>query len=155
MKRIATICVVGAVLLCMGCGRDVAPGLTVLEGMRDHDLVFRGRVLEVGESPGFWSGLFAARQEVVYKTIDIYKGRLPPDTDQARVAHVLVGGGPTEDRNVPRLDPRVIAPGREVVIFAATEFAKEKGVFVSGDDPIGVLFIDGRNLTTPSRLHAP
>ncbi|HDZ20769.1 hypothetical protein LCGC14_0525320 [marine sediment metagenome] len=155
MRRIAAICVVGAVLLCVGCGRSVAPGLTVLEGMRDHDLVFRGRVLEVGESPGYWSGILAARQEVIYKIIDIYKGQLPLDTDQVRVAHILVGSGPTEDRNVPQLDPGVIGPGREAVIFAATDFANEKGIFVFGDDPIGVLFIDGRNLTTPSRLHAP
>ena len=73
-----------------------------------------------------------------------------PESGHLWVNHVIVGGGPCEDRKVPRLRPDLFVRGREVVLFAQKDFpGLEKGVYVSGDDPLGVLFVEGEHLFVP------
>lgn len=118
----------------------MGPDVRTLEAVKGHDVVLRAKVVEVARSPGFWSGTFAAVQEVRYDVLEVYKGPAALAGGQAKVGHVLVGHGPAEDTK-PGLNPALVRPGAEVVLFAKESFpGLEKGLYVCGDDPMGIGF---------------
>ena len=130
----------GILILAMGGCSQNDQDMSILEGLKSHDCVLRARVVEVGVSPGYWSGLIVAVQKVKYEIIDVYKGQDLIDGKQVWVSHVLVGGGPVED-DTPRLCPRLFVPGIEVVLFIRKSFpGLGDGIYVVGDDSIGILF---------------
>lgn len=77
-------------------------------------VVFRGKVVSVGKSPGFWSGTIAATQEVTYQVLETYKGKVEGDT--VTVSFYLVHGARLSDAQ-PRLNPGFFAEGTEHVVF--------------------------------------
>lgn len=85
-------------------------------------VVFRGKVVSVGKSPGIWSGTIAAMQEVTYQVLETYKGKVEGDT--VTVSFYLVAGARLCDAQ-PRLHPGFFAEGAEHVVFAQ---AREKGL---------------------------
>ena len=118
-----------------GCGTCSRPSLDTLAAVKSHDLVFRGRVLRVGEPPGYFSGLFLAYQVVDYQVLEVYKGS--PGGDQVSIFHVIIGNGSSERRTPPGLDPAGVSKGRELLIFAQGEVGGGR-FMVYGDDPLGV-----------------
>ena len=116
----------------------------VLEAVKRHDAAFRARIVEVGDSPGFGSGYLVARQSVKYTVLEVYYGTLVSKGDEVDVQHVIVGGGPAEDSKQPKLNPALMRPGREVILLVYGKFPGcGKGLYVSGDDPAGVIFLNG------------
>ena len=129
------------ILAMNGCSQSV-PNMSILEGIKSHDCVVRAKIVEVGVSDGFWSGLFTAVQKVKYEILDVYKGQDIIVGKQVWVSHVLVGGGPVEDDyDKPGLRPSLFVPGIEVVLFLDKSFpGLSDSFYVAGDDSVGILF---------------
>jgi len=129
-----------------GCAGDVK-GLDILKAVKSHDVVVRAKVVEVGPSDGFWSGIFVSRQDVKYDVLEVYKGPKDLAGKQITVSHALVGGGPTED-TTPRLKPWLFKPSTEVVLFLCSDetFQSEAAdYFVCGGQTDDMMFVrDGR-----------
>jgi len=126
--------------LAMNPRPDLSP-IDVLEAVKEHDTAFRARIVEVGRAPGFWSGPIAARQAVRYKVLQVYFGALVAEGAQVEVQHIIVGGGPAEDPREPRLNPLLIKPDREVILFAQDHFpGLTDAVYVCGDEPASMIF---------------
>lgn len=106
-----------------------------LEGFASHEFVFKARILEVGDPPGFDSGFIAAVQHVKYKVLESYKGDLVPDS-KADVSHWIIGNGFVEDASICGLRKDLIYQNRDVVLFANRN---KNGIYVSGSDPLGVV----------------
>jgi hypothetical protein len=85
-------------------------------------VVFVGRVVAVGPSPGVYSGVVVTRQSVIYDIEEVWKGRAP--APRVVVSHVLAEE-PTLDPAEPRLNPAVWRVGARLVI--ASDFVTEKG----------------------------
>lgn len=91
------------------------PKEVLAELIGSSTLVFRGKVVGVGKSPGFWSGTIAATQDVKYQVVETFKGQAP--SERATVAFLLVHGARLSDAE-PRLLPSFFAEGAEHVVFA-------------------------------------
>jgi hypothetical protein len=142
MKRLGLLAMAAVAVSCVGCWPQ-GPKLDVLEDVRDHDIVFRAEVDYVHKSPGHWSTTNVAMQDVTYVVTDMYKGPMLQLGKPVIVHHILAGGGPAEDDDFPQLDPKLIKPGREVILFAQMRFPGLKdGLYVLGHDPTGVVFLN-------------
>ncbi|MHC4958683.1 MAG: hypothetical protein ACYTGN_09925 [Planctomycetota bacterium] len=80
------------------------------------DLVFVGRVVHVGRSPGVYSGVIVAWQKVLYEVEEVWKGR--PPADRLVIRHVLAEA-PTIDPTAPRLNPAIWREGARLVVAAS------------------------------------
>ena len=87
------------------------------------ELVFVGRVIHVGRSPGVYSGVVVAWQEVFYQVEEVWKGRAPGD--RLVVVRHLLAEAPTIDPTAPRLNPAIWREGARLVVAAS--FAGGKG----------------------------
>ena len=142
MKRFGLIALAAMLLVTVGCEQQ-GPKLAVLEDVRDHDIVFRAEIDYVHMTPGHWSKTTVAVQDVTYIVTDMYKGPMLPLGKPVIVHHILAGGGPAEDDDVPQLDPDLMRPGREVILFAQMQFPGIRdGLYVLGHDPTGVVFLN-------------
>ncbi|MBI3843954.1 MAG: alpha-L-fucosidase [Planctomycetes bacterium] len=88
------------------------------EQLADSDVVFVGKVLEVGPSPGFgvsgWAG--PAWQPVLYEVEDTWKGRLPQKF--VVVSYPLWDESPLVRMDPIRLNPQVWRRGAERIVWA-------------------------------------
>jgi hypothetical protein len=150
MNRLLYVALLLAAASSTGCQTDAQtaclPGPTVLavvSAVKAHDAVARCEVLEVGKSPGFWSGAYPAPQIVRYRVLEVYAGRLDALPSQGvDVTHVVVGKGRIEDTE-PRLNPKMVRPGRQMILFLRRDpQGFGKGWFVFGDDPFGAVPLD-------------
>ena len=79
-------------------------------------VVFRGRVLAVGRSPGFSSGVVVVTQPVLYEVLETLRGG--PLEARVVVRHLLAGGA-MEDPSTLRLHPAIFREGAELVVAAS------------------------------------
>ena len=105
--------------------RSIAYDASELPTFRTADRAIYGRIVEVGPSPGIWSGTVATYQPVVFEVI-----RRLDDPDRAggprgwpspgtRVTIWFgIVGPPDCDRSEPRLDPRIYRVGAAGVVAA-------------------------------------
>ncbi len=144
MRGCCMLLLMGILMACDSSVSIVA-GTALLDGVKDAEIVVRAEILEVQPSVGFWSGYLAGTQRVTYRAIRVYKGQVA-EGEELAVDHILVGGAPAEDGE-PRLRPDLFLPGRQAILFIRTEFpGLGKGLYVVGDDPVGVLFVRGKDL---------
>ncbi len=103
--------------------------------------------MEVGNPPGYWSGVSVACQPVKYRVIEVYKGDFSAG-DEILLYHVLVGGGRTEHEAEARLNENLVKPGVEVVVFASNGFPGMSGgnFVVGGRSADNLLFVRGEDL---------
>ncbi len=133
------------VLVACDSSVSAATGTALLDGVKDSEIVVHAEVREVGPSLGFWSGFMPALQRVTYGVVRVYKGEVA-EGEELAVDHILVGSEPAAD-DEPRLRPDLFQPGRQVVLFIQTEYpGLQKGLYVVGDKPVGVLFVRGEDL---------
>jgi len=81
------------------------------------ELVFVGRVVHVGRSPGVYSGTVMVWQEVLYQVEEVWKGRAP--ADRRLVVRHLLAEAPTIDPTAPRLNPAIWREGARLVVAAS------------------------------------
>jgi len=141
------------VLLAMNGAEPTEVGdLELLNCVRTHEVVIRAKVVEVGVSPGWWSGAFISVQRVRYVAVEVIKGDATMNSRQITVNHVLVGNGPWEDRE-PGLRQDLLKPDVEVVLFGSASFLeKGEGIFVVGDDRFGIMLVRDGRLLVPAAL---
>lgn len=89
------------------------------EGLADRDwpdgtVAFVGEVVEVGRSPGVWSGILAVFQRVHYRVVERLRGDLP-ESDVV-VQHPIVGP-PTTEKDDPRLSSAIWCEGARLVVI--------------------------------------
>lgn len=90
------------------------------------DVVFRGRIIAVGRSPGFFSGIVKAYQPVTYDIVELLKGQYAYSS--VTVFHLLVGGAPTEEPGEPVLRRSMFRRNRRLVIGAKLVSAPTSGL---------------------------
>lgn len=83
--------------------------------IRNSDLVFIGRVVLVGPSPGGWSGVVLQHQFVVYAVRDIVKGKW--EYKVIRVYHVISYDGPVE-AGKPEVSSEIFKTRNLLIVFA-------------------------------------
>lgn len=81
----------------------------------DADMVIIGKVIEVGKSPGFWSGIVPAVQTVTYSVVGVLRGECKED--KITVEHILVCGSATSDPEKPELSPKVFRKDAYLIVF--------------------------------------
>jgi hypothetical protein len=118
-------------------------------------LVALGEVITVGPKMGFWSGQFAAFQEVHYYVIQVLKGSLGPG--EIVVKHPVVKNSETADLLVPQLSPRLFFKGNRVLLFldeiTAQDLSKDdvclvQAQFKAFDEHFGVVLAPPELLET-------
>lgn len=80
------------------------------------EVVFVGKIRDVGEAPGTWSTYYPAMQTVVYEVEEVWKGRL--EADEVSVDHVLVYGSALSGNSAGGLDPALFTPSERLIVFA-------------------------------------
>ena len=137
--RLCLLIAVGASLMFgLGCARDDLH-VEIVEVMAESDYAFRGVVVEVGESNGFWTDFLTGMQPVVFELTDVYRGDLAVG-ETLTVTYILVDFDVLTDREEPRLRDDLFAPGQEVVVFANEKYASypngpfEKMTYFVGED---------------------
>ena len=80
-------------------------------------LAFVGTIVEVGPSPGYWSGRLTAYQEVRYRVTAVTAGPVTVG-DEVTVLHPLVTGTPTVEPDTPALRAALFHPDAELAVTA-------------------------------------
>lgn len=88
----------------------------ITEALATSDLVFVGRVVHVGVSPGVWCGIAVTTQGVLYRVEKVLRGRAP--ADEVVVHHLLVGP-PATEATEPRLSEAIWHEGAQMVVAAS------------------------------------
>lgn len=123
------------------------------EAIDTANIIMVGEIVEVGPPPAFWSGLFAAYQDVRYKVIDVFKGTLP--TKEVLVAHPVVHNSVTADKSHPGLSPALFSVGNRLIIllgerpiaYKTKEKAQNGKVFYkTGNENLDVLIASEENI---------
>jgi hypothetical protein len=110
MKIFLTIC-----LLCGMVLRADTSQQKLQERAANADFVLVVEVKHVGASPGFWSGLLAASQQVTFKVIKVLKGTL--NEAEVQVEYYLVKNDELVDVEKPRLSPELFKAGNKLIVF--------------------------------------
>ncbi|MFC1716866.1 hypothetical protein ACFL6S_24580 [Candidatus Poribacteria bacterium] len=79
-------------------------------------VVFRGRVVEVGDPPNFWSGTLEVYQKVIYDVVEVQSGSLADS--RIEVYHLIIRGSPDVEPGSPRLAASLFAVGNELIVRA-------------------------------------
>lgn len=113
-----------------GGPRSIALDDAAVQRLRAADRCVLGRIVEIGPSPGVWSGIAATFQPVVLQVerrLDAGGRGWPQAGDRFPVWFGIVGA-PDCDPSYPRLDPRIYRVGARGVVGA------EFGAVVQGDE---------------------
>jgi hypothetical protein len=113
-----------------GGPRTIALDAVAVERLRKADRLVLGKIVEVGPSPGVWSGIVATYQPIVLEVerrLDDSGRGWPQPGDRFPVWFGIVGP-PDCDPSYPRLDPRIYRIGARGVVGA------EFGAVVLGDE---------------------
>jgi len=98
------------------------PEMKLLQRLSAADVVFVGKPVRLGASPGAWSGRYTSYQEVEYSvTRWLKKHAADAGTERIVVLHVLVQGARTADPEAPRLDASLFATDRSLLVLAKVE----------------------------------
>ena len=96
--------------------------------------VFVGTLVEVGPSPGAWSGLVLSAQRLDLQVDEVLRGEVPPG--RLSVYQVLVELSPLAQRDPPRLADHYTQVGqRYVVLLGAPD---RSGRQLSASDTVGL-----------------
>jgi hypothetical protein len=93
------------------------------------DLILVAEVKQVGPTPGFWSGLFAASQRIRFKVVKVLKGNLK--ADEVEVEYYLVKNDELVDNERPRLSPEIFKAGNQVVLFLKADRKRRSKSFAA------------------------
>ncbi len=88
--------------------------------------VVLAKIVSVGPSPGYWSGLLEARQQVTYKVQRLLKGTL--HARQFSLNILVVANSPEADRDKPQLNPKLFYPGATQILFLNARLVKVPNV---------------------------
>jgi len=84
------------------------------------NLVFVGKIIKVGDAPGFWSGYIAVGQEITYQVLELLKPSKSLDVNsEIRITYTIVMGNPLCDPNKARLAPEIFSLGNKVIVLAS------------------------------------
>jgi len=107
------------------------------------DVVFIGKVLKIGKSPGAWSSFDTAYQEVTYKIIDYLKGKNWLGHKEL-IHHIILEQSILVEKQEPCLSKKIFVPGRKLIVFINLRkdpFTKGKFRFESTDANIGAIVL--------------
>jgi hypothetical protein len=82
---------------------------------RNATIIVVAEILDVKPAIGFWSGYFAALQQVQYKVKEVLKGELT--LREIEVGHPVVKNSRTADTEQPRLSPKLFVKGNQLVLL--------------------------------------
>ena len=90
--------------------------------------IVAGKVIKIGPSPGFWSEVLPAIQDVQYDVLKVYKGGIGGGSlgqdnasgPQITVSYKIIKGSRLVQKHPPGLSPQIFAPGKELVLFLQT-----------------------------------
>jgi hypothetical protein len=74
-----------------------------------------GKIVRVGQPPGYWSGQFPAHQRVEYQVEEVLKGKIPER--RITVAYAIVSGDELLDGDKPQLSPKLFPEGGRQILF--------------------------------------
>ena len=81
----------------------------------DFQLAFTGEIIEIGFSPGFWSGAAVACQPVRYRVLKVTEGTY--SYSRITVFHYIIGP-PTTSKKTPELNPDIFFLGNSLNLKA-------------------------------------
>lgn len=85
--------------------------------VRNADLIFVGRIFNVGPPPDRWGGyVFPVYQSIDYEIEEILKGET--ECKGIRTQHPVVRGSPQADLQKPQLHPDIFKQDNRLIVFA-------------------------------------
>jgi hypothetical protein len=89
----------------------------IQDAISENELIFVGKVIDVGDVPAYWSGYFPAYQSVRYQVEEVLKGQFAEK--EITIDHAVVQYSQTAAQGpLPRLSPNFFAKDSRIIVFA-------------------------------------